>query len=182
MLKTFVIGLSATVLGVAVWLLTASLQLGATGGLLGVGAGLVVGLIPERSPAARYGAFLVGLVLGILALVAGMAGWIGFLVIMLIFTLIYGLTGGRLPLWGMIIGAGTLAAAYAPYLTTAWFALTQFPTSFFVLLATSAGGFMIAVLAELLGDSGGRVDDPSAPEQPEFGSRTVGASAGGGQA
>lgn len=179
MLRTFVIGLSATVLGVVVWLITASLQLGATGGMIGIGAGLVVGLVDDRSPLARYGAFLVGMVLGILALVAGLAGWIGFLVIMLIFTLIFGLTGGRLPLWAMIIGAGSLAAAYAPYLATAWFALTQFPTSFLVLLATSAGGFMIALLAELWGGSGGKSEQSQTPAQPEFGTPAAMASSGG---
>lgn len=155
MLRTFVLGVLATVLALLVWIVTTWLELGAANGLLGVGAGLVLGLIREGSPLARYGAFLIGLVFGLIALVAGMVGWIGFAAAILILTVISAFTGGRLPLWAMILGAGVLAAMYEPYLmASAWFVLTQYPTAFFVALATSSGGFIVAVLVELMYDEG----------------------------
>lgn len=151
MARTFLLGLIATVLGVAVWLLISGFNQGGEMGLLGVGAGIVLGLIQEGSPLARYGAFLIGLVFGLIAFAAGFAGWAGFVVAILLLTVISGLTGGRLPLWAMVLGAGVLAAMYGPTLmATGWFFLTQYPTAFFIALATSSGGFIIAVFVELL--------------------------------
>lgn len=168
MLRTFAIGLAATVLGVVVWLLTSAIQVDAPGGVLGVAAGLVAGLIDDRSPVARFGALLVGLVLGLLALALGMVGWVGFVVAAIIFTIISGLTGGRLPLWAIFLGSGALAAAYGPELmATPWFVLTEFPSAFLVVLASSAGGFIIAVIAEALREPAGPQD--TAPGAgPEF--------------
>lgn len=179
-LRTFAIGLAATVLGVVVWLLTSAIQVDAPGGVLGVAAGLVAGLIDDRSPVARFGALLVGLVLGLLALALGMVGWVGFVVAAIIFTIISGLTGGRLPLWAIFLGSGALAAAYGPELiATPWFVLTEFPSTFLVVLASSAGGFIIAVIAEALREPAGPQDTaPGAgPEFDESGAIMVQGSA-----
>ncbi len=151
MVRTFLLGLLATLLGVGVWFVTSWLGLASANGLLGVGAGLVLGLIPDRSPLARYGAFLIGLAFGLIAIVAGLAGWIGFVVFILVLTLISALTGGRLPLWAMVLGGGVLAAMYQPFLSaTPWYVITQYPTALFAALATSSGGFIAAVFVELL--------------------------------
>lgn len=151
MARTFLLGILATLLAVVVWLLTSWLEMGAQNGLLAVGAGLVLGLIPDRTPLARYGAFLIGLVLGLIAFAAGMAGPVGFVAAILLLTIISGLTGGRLPLWAMVLGSGIFAAMYGPDLiATGWYFLTQYPSAFFVALAGSSGGFIVAVFVELL--------------------------------
>lgn len=94
---------------------------------------------------------MVGLVFGLIALVFGMAGWIGWVVAVVILTVISTLTKGRLPLWAMLLGGGTLAAIYEPALmANPWFLLTQYPTSSLVALAGSAGGFLVTILVELL--------------------------------
>lgn len=143
-------------LALGIWLITSALNFGAQGAVLGVAGGLVLGLVRDRSPLARYGAFLIGLAFGLIALMAGLAGWVGFVAAMLILTVISGLTGGRLPLWAMILGAGVLATMYEPaFIASAWFLLTQYPSSFFLALATSSAGFIVALLVELLE----RVDD-----------------------
>lgn len=151
MARTLLLGAAATALAAVVWLVTSLMGVGGGDGLLGVAAGLLLGLIRSGTPLARYGAFLVGLLLGLIALGAGMAGWIGFVVAMLLMTVISALTGGRLPLWAMILGSGTLAAMYQnDLIATGWFVLTQFPTALSVALATSSGGFIAAVLVELI--------------------------------
>ncbi|MDZ7578307.1 MAG: hypothetical protein U0904_09065 [Candidatus Nanopelagicales bacterium] len=160
MARTFLLGVVAAVLGVGVWLLVSVLNLGVENGLLGVGAGLVLGLVQEGSPLARYAAFLIGLVLGLIALGAGLVGWVGFVIVILLLTVISGLTGGRLPMWAMVLGAGVFAAMYTEQLlSTGWFFLTQYPTAFFVALATSSGGFVIAVFVELLRDKEEAADE-----------------------
>jgi uncharacterized membrane protein len=150
MRRTLLLGILVVVLAVAVWSLTNWFEGNAHNGLLGFGGGLVLGLIRDGTPLARYGAFLIGLVFGLIAIVAGVLGPVGFLVAILILTLISALTGGRLPLWAMILGAGVFAAMFADALDTAWFILTQYPSAFFVALATSAGGFIAAVFVELI--------------------------------
>lgn len=172
MTRTLLLGLAATVLAAVVWLLTSLLGVGGQNGLLGVAAGLLLGMVRYGSPLARYGGFLVGLVLGLIVMGAGMVGWVGYVAAMLILTVISGLTGGRLPLWAMILGGGVLAAMYQPYaIAVPWYILTQLPTALLVALATSAGGFIAAVLVELIekapADSGSH-GGGAIPGQPQF--------------
>jgi hypothetical protein len=88
--------------------------------LLGVTAGAVVGLVPDRSAAARIGGFAVGFVIC----------WIGYFVraalmpdtetgravtFGLVLLLALGATlvaVGRLPFWSVLLGVGTFAGAY----------------------------------------------------------------------
>lgn len=181
MARTFLLGVLATLLAAGVWIITAQMQLGAENGLLGVGAGLLLGLIRDHSPLARYGAFMIGLIFGIIALLAGMAGWIGFVVAILLLTVISGLTGGRLPLWAMVLGSGVLAAMYLPFLNaTPWYVLTQYPTAFFIVLATSSGGFIAAVLVELIQQRHEeREKESELPQYPQYGTSEVGNPIGG---
>lgn len=153
MRRTLLLGILATALAVGVWLVTSWFEMGAHNGLLGVGGGLVLGLIRDGSPLARYGAFLIGLVLGIIASVADLAGGMAMLALVLILALISGLTSGRLPLWAMILGAGVFGAMFAGWIDQSWFILTSYPSAFFVALATSSGGFIVAVFVELIYDA-----------------------------
>lgn len=151
MLKTLLLGVIAAVLAVVILLLLSVFNFGGANGVLAVTAGLVLGLVRDKSPLARYGAFLVGMIFGLIAVVAAAGGWIGFLIAIVIYTVISALTGGRLPLWAMILGGSTFAAMYLPYLVaTAWYILTQYPSTFFLALAASSGAFIIGVLAELI--------------------------------
>ncbi len=166
--KQLLFGLLLAVLALGVWLLTSVLELGPTNALVAVVGGVILGLTRDRSPLARYGAFLIGLVLGLFVLVFGMAGWIGWLVGIIILTVISALTKGRLPLWAMILGGGTLAAIYTPALmANPWFLLTEYPTAFFVALAASSGGFLVTILVELLEDKEEKREEVRAENRAE---------------
>ena len=166
--RTLLLGLLLTVLAVGVWILTSVLELGSVNALVAVVAGVVLALVRDGSPLVRYGAFLIGLILGLLALIFGLAGWIGWVVAILLLTVISALTKGKLPLWAMILGSGTLAAVYEPYLFgSPWYFFTQFPTSLLVTLAASAGGFLAAVLVELLAESAEEAVEEHEQEQKQ---------------
>ncbi|MEI2728188.1 MAG: hypothetical protein V9E85_03665 [Candidatus Nanopelagicales bacterium] len=151
--KDLVFGLLLLILGLGVWFVTTIFELGTANALVGVLAGVVLGLTRDRSPLARYGAFLIGLVFGLFALVLGMVGWIGWVGGIFVLTVISALTKGRLPLWAMILGGGTLAAVYQPLLLSSpWFVFTQYPTVLLVTLAASSGGFLVTIVVELLED------------------------------
>lgn len=141
------------VLALGVWYITTAFELGTANSLIGVMAGVVLGLARDRSPLARYGAFMIGLVFGLFALVLGLVGWVGWVAAIFVLTIISALTKGRLPLWAMILGGGTLAAIYQPLLLLSpWFVFTQYPTVLLVTIAASSGGFLVTVLVELLED------------------------------
>ena len=63
--KDLVFGLLLLILGLGVWFVTTIFELGTANALVGVLAGVVLGLTRDRSPLARYGAFLIGLVFGL---------------------------------------------------------------------------------------------------------------------
>ncbi len=158
--KDLLFGLVLLVLALGVWYITTVFEMGTANSLIGVMAGVVLGLARDRSPLARYGAFLIGLAFGLFALVLGMAGWVGWIAAIFVLTIISALTKGRLPLWAMILGGGTLAAIYQPLLiANPWFVLTQYPTVLLVTVAASSGGFLVTVLVELLED----VREPGTP-------------------
>ena len=168
--KDLVFGLLLLILGLGVWFVTTIFELGTANALVGVLAGVVLGLTRDRSPLARYGAFLIGLVFGLLALVLGMVGWIGWVGGIFVLTVISALTKGRLPLWAMILGGGTLAAVYQPLLLSSpWFVFTQYPTVLLVTLAASSGGFLVTIVVELLEDvtPGGSASSKAAGESAD---------------
>jgi|GEM_PF-1133007 len=151
--KDLLFGLLLLVLALGVWYLTTVLELGTANALIGVIAGVVLGLARDRSPLARYGAFLIGLAFGLFALVLGLVGWAGWVGAIFVLTVISALTKGRLPLWAMILGGGTLAAIYQPLLISSpWFVFTQYPTVLLVTVAASSGGFLVTIIVELLED------------------------------
>lgn len=123
--------------------------------LLGAAVGGTLGLVPDRSPAARVGGFLVGFV----------AAWAGYLVraavlpdapsgravaVVLVVLVCVGVTAAtrrRLPLWAHLLGAGALAGAYeAAYTADPANVAATSPTAASAVLLTAAAGFLATAL------------------------------------
>ena len=128
--------------------------------LLGAALGGALGLVPDRSPGLRAGAFAVGFA----------AAWLGYLlravalpdarigraiavlVVVLVCLAVAAARAGRLPLWATLLGAAAMAGAYET-------AYTANPTAFLttspaqataVLVAAGLGFLATAVLATAL--------------------------------
>ena len=127
--------------------------------LLGAALGGALGLVPDRTPAQRVGAFAVGFV----------AAWIGYLlraatlpdapsgravavlVVLLVCLAVAAATRGRLPLWATLVGAGAMAGSYeAAYAADPTAFLASSPASATAVLLTAGAGF---VATSLLGPS-----------------------------
>lgn len=123
--------------------------------LVGVGAGAALGLVADRTAAARAGAFALGLG----------AAWVGYLVragvlpdipvgrglsVVLVVSLVTALataTAGRLPLWAGLLGAATMAGAYeATYTASATTVVADAPVAAAAGLLAAAVGFVVAGL------------------------------------
>lgn len=177
MRRTFLTGgLLAVAGGLAVYI-GEWLNLGLWSALFGAGVGAVLGLVTDRGPAARLGAFLVGLVIA----------WIGYalraaalpdsltgralavVIVILVITVICALLGGRLPFWAALLGAVALTGAYeSDYVAAPYNFLSESVGSISKLLVPFAVGFLVAVLTTRasddeithLGTSGGSTSDP----------------------
>jgi len=121
MRKEMFVGLSLSAAALVVVLISGALDLELESvALLGAAMGAVVGLVPDRTAAVRLGGFVGGFVIA----------WIGYFVraallpdttagravaVAVVMLLCLGLTlalMGRLPLWAVLLGAGTFAGAY----------------------------------------------------------------------
>jgi len=121
MRKELFVGLSLSVAALLVVLISGALDLQLESvALLGGAMGAVVGLVPDRTAAARLGGFIGGFVFA----------WIGYFIraallpdttagraiaVAIVVLLCLGLTlalRGRLPLWAVLLGAGAFAGAY----------------------------------------------------------------------
>jgi len=119
--------------------------------LLGAAIGGTLGLVPDRSPAQRVGAFGVGFA----------AAWLGYalraavlpdatagravavLIVLLVCMAVAAGTRGRLPLWATLLGAAAMAGAYeATYAAD--------PTAFVSSSATTATSILMAAGAGFL--------------------------------
>lgn len=123
----------------------------------GVATGAVIGLVPDRSPGERLGAFAAGFVAAFVgyalrALVlpdttGGLA--VGVVVVFLLCTVAALAGAGRhLPLWAVLLGAGAFCGVYEAPFTAAVAEMAT--TSIDVatsLLATAGVGFVVAALA-----------------------------------
>lgn len=149
-------GLVLAALAALLVLLSDALGLDVEGvALLGAALGAVVGLVPDRSPAQRVGAFGVGFA----------AAWVGYLlraaflpdaasgravavlVVLLVCLVVAGTTAGRLPLWATLVGAAAMVGSYesAYTLDPSSFVSTS-PASATAVLVCAAGGFLATVL------------------------------------
>jgi hypothetical protein len=124
--------------------------------LLGAAAGAVLGLVPDRSPAARLGAFLAGFAAAWLgyALRAGVlpdtsvGRAIAAVVVVSVVTAVATATANRLPMWAGFLGVAALAGSYE---TTFAATPTSFVSDSMTAVTTSvlavAAGFLLSVLA-----------------------------------
>ena len=99
----------------------------------------------------------------------GMVGWIGWVGGIFVLTVISALTKGRLPLWAMILGGGTLAAVTNP-------SCSQAHGSFYPVPDSSAGDprcvkwrILVTIVVELLEDvtPGGSASAKAADESAD---------------
>jgi len=148
-------GLVLAVLTTAIVLLSGALGLDVENvALLGAALGGALGLVPDRSPAQRAGAFGVGFA----------AAWFGYLlraavlpdttagiavavlVVLALCLAVAAATSGRLPLWATLIGAAAIVGAYEPVFAAD-------PTTFVSASATSAASVLLAAGAGYLATS-----------------------------
>lgn len=164
MRRVFMFGVACAAMAFIVMAFAQSLALPIQNVLSGLAMGAALGLIRTHSPLARISAFLVGLVVGIVffllraALLPGT--WLGnaiaVVVVILVMTLISGLTSDRLPLWAMFMAAALFAASYGVnFEATEWLILQQLPATAAGLLFSVAAGFVVALLAEWRVERGG---------------------------
>ncbi|MFS0700314.1 hypothetical protein AB6N24_10110 [Cellulomonas sp. 179-A 4D5 NHS] len=141
--------------------------------LLGTALGGALGLVPDRSPAQRAGAFAAGLA----------AAWVGYLLraallpdapsgravaallVVLACTLLAAGTRGALPLWAALLGAAALAGAYEAAYTAdpSGVVGTSPAAATAVLLAAGAGFVATSLLGATLARDGAAPPAPSAP-------------------
>lgn len=150
--------------------------------LVGVGAGGVLGLVPDRSPVAR----VLGFLLGILAVAIGYAlraavlpdsttgRAVAAVVVLLLALGLVLLTFGRVPLWSALLGVAALAGAYEEAFTDSPGSfLDTVPVALTSMLAMAAVGFAATVFfADTEAEAGGgrrkRASTTSPPEpEPE---------------
>lgn len=141
--------------------------------LLGTALGGALGLVPDRSPAQRAGAFAAGLA----------AAWAGYLLraavlpdapsgravavllVVLACTLVAAGTRGSLPLWATLLGAAALAGAYeAAYTADPSGVVATSPGAATTVLLAAGAGFVATSLLDAL--DGGRQRAASAPPEP----------------
>ena len=123
--------------------------------LLGVAAGAVLGLVPDRGPAARAAGFLAGFLAtwaayGLRASVlpdVPIGRALAAAGVVAVITAVATATAGRIPLWSGLVGAATLVGAYETVFTAdpAAFGAEATTAATTVLLAASIG-YLVAVL------------------------------------
>jgi hypothetical protein len=125
--------------------------------LMGAATGAVIALVPDRTPQARVIGFLVGFGASWLAYLvragflpdthAGHALAVGLVVI--VCTLVAGLSRDRVPLWATLVGAAALTGSYeTTYVEAPSQVLsTSASSSTSVLLAVALGFFAVALVA-----------------------------------
>jgi hypothetical protein len=172
-------GIFLAVLTTAIVLLSDAFGLDVQGvALLGAALGGALGLVPDRSPAQRAGAFGVGFV----------AAWIGYavraavlpdtsggravavLLVLLLCLAVAAGTRGRLPLWATLLGAAAMAGAYeltyaadpTAFVSSSWSTATS------VLLAAGAGFVATSLLGPQVEVDRERERDLAAAQQEEF--------------
>ncbi len=161
MKHTFLIGLSAAIIGGLGLSIGAGLGMPFQNTVIAVGGGFIAAVVNIGSPLARLGGFLIGLVLGVfytamtLGVLPGGQSIVGvgiaLVIILIVITLVSGLTADRIKAWSMLLGGLVFMSGFYPVLAAApWTAAEQLPTSFFTILAMSAIGFLVVVPATLL--------------------------------
>ncbi|RHA38527.1 hypothetical protein [Cellulomonas rhizosphaerae] len=155
MRRYIVAGLVLAVLTTLLVVLSDALGLDTEGvALLGGALGGALGLVPDRSPAQRAGAFVIGF----------LAAWLGYalraavfpdatagraiavLIVLLVCLAVGAATRGKLPLWATLLGAAAMAGAYE---TT----YAADPTAFISSSAATATSILVAAGAGFVATS-----------------------------
>lgn len=143
--------------------------------LLGIAAGAIVGLVPDQNLSRRLAAFLLGFVacfVGYLFRAAilpdtsnGRAFAAGTIVLLCVGVVV--ISVGRLPLWGALLGAASLAGAYEyTYAQAPTRVLDTSVSSATTLLLCAGVGFLVTALMPPAGDAtteGSRDTDDQTP-------------------
>ena len=159
MRKVFVSGILLAIGAVLLVFINGSLGLGMKSILLATAIGGAVGLMKNGGPIARVGSFLVGFVIGFASyfLRAGLlpdsmiGAAIAVAIVILLITLICGLTKDRLPFWSALLGAALFIGGYdflfasAPYNV-----ITESVATAPALLLPFAVAFLLASLVQLI--------------------------------
>jgi hypothetical protein len=124
--------------------------------LFGLAAGAVLGLVPDRAPAARVAGFAVGFLATWLAYALRAAvlpdipvgRGIAAVLVLSAITAVATATAGRVPLWSGLLGAVSLAGVYeATYTTTPAAFASESTTAATTVLLVASLGFLLTVLA-----------------------------------
>lgn len=123
--------------------------------LLGAALGGVIGLVPDRTPFARVGGFLVGVCVGWAGFVlraallpdSGSGRAVAAFLVIALCLVISAATLTRLPLWSMLVGVAAVVGAYEQTYTLAPSQLpSESPTAVTTVLLAAALGFLATSL------------------------------------
>jgi hypothetical protein len=174
MKRVFVLGTILAVFTFLAVVLGAWAQLDLDNVLFATGCGALLGLIANKSPGVRIGAFLLGFVVGTLGylfraavlpdnvLAQGIAAFFGILIV----TLICGLTRGRLPFWGALLGLIAITGAYNATFTAAPYDFIQSALATTGSLLACAGVGMLAIVIGQLFVGPEEADEPALTQTP----------------
>lgn len=156
MRTTILTGLLLAVAAIAMMLLGDALDLGLEAvGLMGAALGAVLALVPDATTGRRIGTFVAGFAVALVGYVAraavlpdstsGRAVAVG--VVILVCTGVTALSVGKLPLWGVLLGAAGMAGAYEyPYTAAPPRVLDTSVSTSTAMLLSVALGFVVALL------------------------------------
>lgn len=176
MKRVLVSGVALAVLAAIAVLIGASLNI-ALGSTLFAGAiGAVLGLVPDRSPLARIGGFLIGFVIawvmyGIQAQFLpqiNVSNAIMTLVTIIIVTIIAALAHNKIPFWSFLLGAAAISGAYGvQFGSSPELFLTQSVAAAGGVLFVAALGMVAAMLAEMIQSESSEPNIGSAQQVPQ---------------
>ncbi len=174
MKRAFLLGLGVTVIGALGLFIAALIGMSLQNTVMGVGAGATVAIVRIGHPIWRLVGFLIGFAAGVLfdAMRLGLlpGGWsvvggaVMLAIVLLLVTIVSGVSSGRISLWSMVLGALTFIAGFSPVIDAApWTAGAELPGQVFSLLAMAAIGFLCVLPAELLPDAGAQASGSPEP-------------------
>lgn len=187
MKRTFLVGLSAAVIGGLGLFIASLLSIDLSDTIIGVGAGVIAATVHFGTPLQRLGGFLIGFVLGVffIAMVLGilpggysvMGNAVALAIVLLVIALVHGFTRARIHAWAMLLGVLAFAAGVYPTLSADPFAAHD-QLWYFVgtSLAMAMIGFLTVIPATLFPDRTSlayrdmpAADEPSTSAEPEPG-------------
>ncbi len=164
MKRTFLVGLSAAIIGAIGLFIGDALGMTMNDTIIGVGVGVIAATVHVGTPLQRLIGLLIGLALGV-ALVLMLGGAIpggatalgigvSFAIVLVVIALIHGFTSTRIHAWVMLLGVLAFGASVFPILATNPFALEGLlPATIGSQLAMAMIGFLVVIPATLYPDT-----------------------------